>query len=250
MNNKKNNKSIGKIVVELILIVFLIILGFFAYTKLLNTPDKSTITSLPPDSSYLIEGNTFGFNGLVCKNKTDTSCTKDIKLAYNKKNHNISIIRNKTKSSNAITYRFEIYLDDKLIDNIDGGVSYELKNNTSSDIDFDGYIYVVEDRYIALVLPFVVESNINYIVYYYENGIKIDKGIDLINAAQKISNKEDTLNDLDALEFDGKILKYYKAFCPGKQKSALQIGITVENNALLTKYLKTVSNVTIKGACN
>ena len=248
MKNKKENKNIGKIIIELILILFLIILGFFAYTKFFSAPEKGTITSMPPVSSSLIKGNTFGFNGLVCKDKTDSSCTKNIRLAYSGENHDISVIRNKNKSTNATTYRFEIYLDDKLMDTIDGGVSYEVKNDLG--IDFDGYIYVVENKYIAVVLPFVVESNINYTVYYYNNGSKIDKGIDLINGSQKIYSKGDRLNDLDALEFDGKSLKYFKSFCSGKEKSALQIGITVDNNTLLTKYLKTVSNVNIKGVCN
>ena len=248
MKKNKKEKNVSTIVVELILIIFLIILGYFAYTRFFNAPDKSTFTSNPPESSSLIKGNTFGLNGMVCKDKTDLSCTKNIKLAYSEQNHDVSIVRNKNKSSNATTYRFEVYLDDKLIDTIDGGVSYEVKKDM--DIDFDGYIYVVENKYIAIVLPFVVESNLNYTVYYYDNGNKIDKGIDLINGGQKITLKDDSLNDLDAIEFDGKSLNYYKAFCPGKSKSALQIGITIENKALVTKYLKTISDVKIKGTCN
>lgn len=247
MDNKEK-KSISKIIVEFVLILLLLVLVFFAYTKFFSGPDKGLLTSMPPELSSLVKGNTFSFNGLTCKDKSDNSCTKDIRLAYSGKNHDISVVRSRNKSSNATTYRFEIYLDDKLIDTIDGGVSYEVKNDL--DIDFDGYIFVVQNKYIALVIPFVVESSINYTVYYYDNGTKIDKGIDLIYGSQKISHKGELLNDLEAIEFDGKSLNYYKAFCSDKDKSALQIGITVNNNVLLTKYLKTVSNVNIKGACN
>ena len=250
-NKEKSNNKVS-IFVALFLIVLLGLLGFLAYSKYVHTPSKDSITSSIPTSSNLIEGNTFSFNGVICKDKTDKECSKELKVAYGNKNHDIRIKRIKKTNDSAVTIKNELYIDNKLVDNINGGAIYESKDKT--DIDFDGYIFIGESKYLIVVTPFVVEETTNYVVNYYENGIKLGKGIDIINGEQTICkgscDDDEILNDLEALDFDGKSLKYWKAFCTKHEKEALQIGITIENKNITTKYLDTLKDVEIKGACN
>ena len=250
--NKKKESNKTSIFVALFLVVLLGLLGFLAYSKYVHTPSKDSITSSVPTTSNLVEGNTFSLNGVICKDKSETECSKELKVSYKGQNHMIKIKRYQKASSTAVAIKNELYIDDKLVDTIDGGATYE--SNKNIDMDFDGYIYIGESKYLIIVTPFMVDKQTNYVVNYYENQTKLGKGIDIINGEQTICKglckDEEILNDLEALEFDGKVLKYWKAFCTQKEKEALQIGITIENQTITTKYLNTDKNVEIKGACN
>ena len=91
--NKKNESNIVSIFVALFLIALLGLLGFLAYTKYVHTPSGDSITSSIPKTSNLVEGNTFGFKGVICKEKTNTLCSKELKVAYGNQNHMVNIKR-------------------------------------------------------------------------------------------------------------------------------------------------------------
>lgn len=251
---KKNSRNLTSIIVALFLIALLGFLGFLAYSRYVHTPGDDAITSSIPKTSDLVEGNTFSFNGIICKNKSDTSCEKELKVSYSNANHMIKIKRFKKVNTSASTFKCELYVDEKLVDTIDGGASYD--SNGKTDMNFDGYVFISDNKYLILVTPFVVDKQINYVASYYNGSTKLGKEVDIINDEQTIckgscSNKEnEVLNDLEALDFDGKNLKYWKAFCTKHEKEALQIGITIENDNITTKYLNTDKKVEIKGACN
>ena len=250
----KNEKSIFKVLAVLFLIGLLIILGYFCYARYINKPEKINVTRNLPDGSTLVEGNTFGLKGIACTNSTETECDKEIKVAYSGKNHTVKIKRIKKINDDITTFKNEIYIDDVLIDTLDGGTIYD--SYDKAGIDFDGYLYIVDNKYLAIVTPFVVDKQINYVVNYYYSANKLGKGIDLINGEQTIceDNCDDKdsviLNSLESLDFNGKVLKYWKILCEGRNKQALQIGILVQNDKVITKYLSTNSEVDVKGACN
>lgn len=252
--NKKKEKNITKIIISIILILMIVVLGYIAYNRFVIKPDKSSITSEIPEQNTLIEGNIFSLNGIICRDKTDTTCTKEVKVAYDGANHLIKIKRVKKVTSSSVTLKNELYVDDKLLDTIDGGVIYDEKDKAK--IDFDGYIFIGEDKYLIIVTPFIVENQTNYVVNYYEGTTKLGRSVDIINGEQTICKAScddedaDILNNLEALEFDGKTLKFWKPLCTNTDKEALQIGITIENDTVITKYLDTEDDVEIKGACS
>lgn len=253
MENKKKEKNIPKIIVSIVLICLILFLGYISYNRFYLKPDKNSVTYEIPESKNLVEGNTFSLNGIICKEKTNTVCLKELKVSFNNENHMIKIKRVK-KVSSSVSIKHEIYIDEKLLDTIDGGVIYDEEDK--SKIDFDGYILIGENKYLIFVTPFNIENTVNYVVTYYDGTTKLGRSFDIINGEQKIckdscdSNDSEILNNLEALEFDGKTLKYWKSLCTSRDKEALQIGITVINEAVTTKYLDTENDVEIKGACS
>lgn len=252
-NKEKRSFFNAKIIFIILLVILLGVLGYIAYNKISNKPDEASFTRNIRNNNSLVEGNTFSFNGLFCENNSDTECTKSVKVSYNNKNHVIKIKRVKQTTNSTTIFKNTIYIDDKIIDTLDGGTMYNMDNKTT--LNFDGYIYVVQDKYLAIVTPFVVEKDTNYVINYYNEFSKLGKGIDIIYGEQKICKKscsEDSnvLNSLENIEFDGKVFKYWKALCEGRKKEALQIGVTTDGKNVNTKYLDTESNIEIKGACN
>ena len=249
----KGSKNIYSIIISLFLIGLLVLLGLLAFSRFGNAPEQNSVTDELPEGSNLVEGNTFSFNGIICKTKTENECTKELRVSYNKKNHNIKIKRIKRTTSSSTIIKNEIYVDDKLMDTVDGGAMYEGADKYKSD--FDGYIFIGDSKYLIIVTPFMVDEYTNYVVNYYDNGKKLGRGVDIINGEQTIckgscDKNGEIMNDLEALDFDGKVLKYWKPFCTKHEKEALQIGITVENKTVTTKYLDTDKKVEIKGACS
>ena len=81
--NKKKESNKTSLFVALFLLALLGLLGFLAYSKYVHTPTGDSITSNVPKTSSLVEGNTFGLNGVICKEKTNALCSKELKVAYN-----------------------------------------------------------------------------------------------------------------------------------------------------------------------
>ena len=251
--NKKKSINLTKIIMTFVLIILIACLGYVFYNKYINKPDDTNFTRKLRGDTSLVEGNTFSFNGLFCEENLTNECTKSIKLSYNNKYHVLKIKRTLKKTEESTSIKNTVYLDDKVIDTLDGGTMYE--ENKKFTINFDGFIYVVDNKYLAIVTPFVVDKYTNYVVNYYNDISKLGKSIDLIYGEQTIckkncSDESNILNNLDSLEFDGTTLKYYKLLCENHSKQVLQIGIITDGKEVTTKYLDTNSDIETKGVCN
>lgn len=163
----------------------------------------------------LVKGNTFSLKNVSCDESTNDSCLKKVKVSYNGANHMVKIksIKENVKN-NFYNLKFDIYVDEKLIETLDAGV---YKGNIFNN-DFNGFVYIVDSKYLALVLPRVSGSALGYGLTFYNNyeGMGYDFSVKMPgHDVCKDASCTDVLNDLEDLYFDGSSFQYWNQSCEG-----------------------------------
>ena len=217
MEVKKSNK--GLIITIIILIILLLgSAGYICYDKFLTKEEsKQTPPKTEETKEELVPQNEFKPEDIKCKG-TDT-CEKTIKLAYNGKNHELKLIK-KYDSSNK-NYLIEVYEDNALIDTIDGGHYEDYWGDGTKPVDniknMDGYVYVIDSKYIGLVYTKEGPKSSWYLKFYNGNTPSSEDPINVASYGTSISSESyeygKSLFVLSALEFDGHSIKYWYRYC-------------------------------------
>ena len=205
---EEKNKS-NKGLVVLVILMFLVIIGLIGYICY----DKGVFDELlgkdKPEQEKLITGNTFRLADVNCEGAD--VCEKTIKLSYNDANHNVKLVK---KLINEKEYSVEVYIDNQLVDTLDGGEFYDwgYDEEKPADLikDLDGYIYVIDAKYLAIIYP--KESvKTNWFLKFYNDTKphQSDKDIMVTRSGGAIAIGDKDLTSIDSLEFDGNAIKYW-----------------------------------------
>ena len=162
-------KNTGFIITIVVLVVLLLgLFGYVCYDKFyLDKKDNKTNN----DSVQLVEGNSFKLESIACVNENNT-CSKSLKVAYNNKNHDIKLVKKLVDNSK---YVIDLYIDNSLVDSIDGGVFFDWGDGSKpQDLinNLDGYVYVVDYKYLAIVYRKEYAYPTWYLRYYNNNNKK------------------------------------------------------------------------------
>lgn len=218
---KNNQKSKGPIVIIIILVILLAIaIGYIIYEKTNNEVKVQTKINNKTDQTILVEGNTFDLNGTSCVMEND-SCTKEIQVAYNNKNHNIKV-KYTLNDENIDEYNkyykvtYYLYIDNKLIDTLEGGT---LVTNDKEDLNskYNGKLYVFQGKYLGFLRESnYPEGNSGYILTLYNNSEKIGNEQVIKISGQQLcydKNCDKEINVIEDAEFDGNSYKFYQGDC-------------------------------------
>lgn len=235
---EKKNKSTGKTITIIILIILLLgTSGYIAYDKLINKPEQKETkeeTKTKQQEEDLVTQIKFNLEDFKCVG-TET-CEKKMKLAYNNKNHELKLIKKLTDDTK--NYKIEVYEDNKLIDTLDGGSSEDFWQEGRQPLDniknMDGYVYVIDGKYLGIVYRHEGAKPSWYLKFY--NGDKPSQEKPIMVAAYGTSFSSESYEDgkqlyvLSALEFDGTTIKYWDMDCSSKQKP------TGDGNTIVAQY--------------
>lgn len=250
---KTNKSSKTKTIIIVILIILLAIsLCYIMYQKQNNkeSQKENKVQEQIESQTILTEGNNVDLNGIPCVSETST-CTKKIGVSYNNKNHSIKIKYQLTKNENNedeyVNYydgKYYLYIDNKLVDTLDGGTTELQKNQDPNNVEFDGKIYIFNGKYLGFLRSEVtlLESK-GYNLTIYNNDKKINDDVTIKVAGQSLYNKEKEINVIEELDFDGETLYYYQGDCD-LQKIVLY-SLTTDGNKI-TKDITKRTNLDIK----
>ena len=255
---EKKNKNKGLIVAIVILILLVLGLGgYIVYDKVLKEEPKQI--EQPKEEAIeqqevLIPENTFKLDNITCENDETNSCVKKVKLAYNNENHEVKLIK---KLIDKDKYSIEVYIDNVIVETLNGGQFYDWgENKVATDWinNLDGYIYVIDEKYLGLVYRYE-GAKPSWFLKFYNDTKPFGSENDILVASYGGSLAVDgkTLTDLDALEFDGTSIKYWSQYCGNeiKPKSsngeeiyvvAQQHSLTFDGNNISNVVNKTVKN--------
>ena len=209
------NKVTISVFISLFLVLFLMLI--LAFNRFVLGNEKMS-------GEKLVEGNAFSLKDVKCSNDGDVSCFKNVKVSYNGANHDVKIMAIKENvGTNVFNLRYSVYIDEKPIEALDGGTY----NANTFDLNFDGFVYVVDSKYLALVLPRVAGNNIGYGLTFYNNYNSMGFDFAVKIPGHKVCRDagcNDVLNDLNDISFDGKTIKYWTQKCEGSQ--TVNLGIT------------------------
>ena len=221
-------KNTGLIFVILVLVVLLFgLFGYVCYDKFYL--DKKGDNETKNDSVQLVEGNSFKLENIACVNENNT-CSKSLKVAYNNKNHDIKLVK---KLVDNTKYVIDLYIDNSLVDSIDGGVFFDWGDGSKSqDLinNLDGYVYVVDSKYLAIVSRKENAKPSWYLRYYSDNN-KIDSvAIKVARRGLSFGVDGKDLSDISSIAFDGKTLTYWKQYCGNTEKAIDNDHLVVEEH--------------------
>ena len=177
-NEKKNNR--GLIVVIILLIVLCLGLGgFIVYDKLLKEEPKKVEQS-KEETEELIKGNTFKLSDIDCAKEETDKCVKQIELSYDNVNHDVKLIKKLIDNK----YAIDVYIDNNLIDTLNGGLFYDWQDGDTA-VDWlenlDGYIYVIDEKYLGLVYR-VEGAKPSWFLKYYNDVKPFESDSDILVA--------------------------------------------------------------------
>ena len=263
MEKKKSNKGL---VVALIIIIVLLLggLGFGAYKYMSLDKDYSKLKnenkSISEDLNKQKEENEqikkevkiadstsqykFDLSDIKCSEQSKTSCTKELTVRYDGKNHLIKIISSKIKKSKRMVITHQVNVDGNNFYTIDGGWYYtNLVPESNKNWNFDGYIYVFDYKNLGFVLPKYDVEKLGYnVTVLTSNGQLINTIIAELSYTGITTENSEDLDSITSMKFDGHTMKIWDLDCEDFSK-ARQIGITIENNKLKFRELKRISNV-------
>lgn len=222
---EKKNKSTGKTITIIILIILLLgTTGYICYDKFLTKEEPKQVETPKKETKKeeLIKQSSFKLEDIECTG-TET-CEKKMKLAYNNKNHELKLIKKLTDDTK--NYKIEVYEDNKLIDTLDGGSSEDFWQEGRQPLDniknMDGYVYVIDGKYLGIVYRHEGAKPSWYLKFY--NGDTPSQEKPIIVAAYGTSYYSETYENgkdlfvISALEFDGHNIKYWDRYCDSKTK--------------------------------
>ena len=260
---KKGNFS--KIIIAILLIVIAGLVGYICGTQGLfdSKPAQEQQKESAPDKQEqeaLVEGYQFNLKDKICE-KGEHSCTKKLKVAYNGKNHDIKIvdeqkIKNIESSTGNTTKRlveeYTLYIDNKLVDTIDAIVFYsegEPQYKNDRDMNFDGYIYVFEGKYLGFVYGVSHDLTLGHDLRLYNDGSIVAKDISVDAEGQSFGINGSEMDKINNLEFDGTTLKYWYLSCDDREtETALKLGLTFDGANYKINVLDKMTGVTGGGA--
>ncbi len=249
---KVNKDNTGLIVVVIVLGVLLIgCICYICYDEFVKKDLENKEQVIEEEKEDLIKGNTFSLGDVKCEGELD--CAKAVKLALNDANHEIRLIKRLTDDKKK--YTIDVYVDNILVDTLDGGDYSDFWQQGVKPEDniknLDGYLYVIDSKYLGIVYRYESSTPYWYIKFYNENKPAEQKPIMLISKATGLSSKSvnggKELSSLDALEFDGHSVKYWNTYCSKKQiknessPSIAQYSLTFDGSEV-TKTVGTVLN--------
>ena len=228
MEDKKKSGK-GLVVIIVILTVLLLgAVGYICYDKFYqkeNTGKHLTVET----QEDLVEQNLFKLKDISCQG--EKVCAKEIKISYNNKNHILKLLKKKKNSENG-QYLIELYIDDQIIKEFDGGSDFWDRGDQVSINDLTGYVYVMNKKYLA-----VIYNIDDYKTYWNLSIFNDNQFVDTIERVAdnmhfqgheiylKFYNKEinDEMGALDLIEFDDGSIKYwindYKNYCESENNN-------------------------------
>lgn len=263
----KKNKSTGKTITIIILVILLLgAISYICYDKFLTKEEPKQIETPkePTIEEELIKQTSFKLEDIECTG-TET-CEKKVNLSYNNKNHELKLIKKYDK--NTTNYLIEVYEDNKLIDTLDGGGYGDWWQDGTKPIDLiknmDGYIYVIDSKYLGIVYRKDGEKAYWYLKFYNGNTPSQEKPIMVASSATTFNSESyeynNNLSYISALEFDGHNIKYWSFYCDSKIKPTnggntvvAQYNLTYDGNKVTKTTGKILTDVVGSGAaidCN
>lgn len=250
VKKKKSNK--GLIVLVVVLIILLLgSIGYICYDKLFSNekPTEEKPNTIETPKENLITENTFKLSDINCVGTDTDVCEKTVKLSYNNANHNVKLIKKLTDSTK---YSIEVYIDDQLIDTLDGGEFYSWNDGDKATDwlkNLDGYIYVIDSKYLGIVYR-VDSAKPSWLLKFYDDTkpFENNKKIMVANYGGSLVQNNKTLTDLDALEFDGTSIKYWYYYCGDDIETddgyvaAQQHSVTFDGNKINNTVIKTIKD--------
>ncbi len=239
-------KNTGLVVTIIVLVVLLLGLGgYICYDKLyLDKKDNTPNTNEPVSNEELVKENSFKLSDIQCVLDNNT-CSKEVKVSYNNKNHIVKVIK---KLSSNEKYAIEVYVDGALLDTIDGGTFYDWQDSTvASDWikNLDGYIYIVDNKYLALVYRYENAKPSWYLRYYNENKKSSDK--DILVASYGVSFGSETVGkdlfNLDKLEFNGNAISFWSEYCKSDIKPDADADLVIAKHSVTFDGNKVNDNI-------
>ena len=242
MDRKSEGKSKGLIALVVVLVVLLIgafsYIGYDYYTDQKN--EKESFSNADKTESLVME-NAFRLKDVKCE-YNDSSCEKEVKVAYNNENHVIKIkgtesVKEKLgEKSYATEVKYELYIDNSLVDTINAGPTTE-ESEIISEFNFDGYVYIFDGKYLGFLMNYVSTGGSGYQLNIYNDGTKVlDNPVTIDAAAQSFEENGSDLDGIDNIEFDGTTLKYWFLDC-NNRTSAIRLGLTFDGTKTTIKVL-------------
>ena len=136
-------------------------------------------------------------------------------MAYNNENHEVKLklMEKETETEEIKSVYFELYVDNKLINTIDSGIYF---SDDGSISEYQGSVYVVDSKYLAVLTPEYTTISSGYVLTFYNNDKQVSDKINVRYGGQSLCKDEnctEIINDLEDLEFDGTTFKYWGQDC-------------------------------------
>lgn len=219
---KNNMNKVTVSIIILLCVAFLILLFIAVKAYIVNNDGVN--------GGQLFKKYTFPLQNVACQS-SNGGCEKVVEVAYNGARHTIKI-KSQNKEIRARDLKlaqFEIYFDNKLVQTLDAGdynLSFPYKNN------FEGYVYVMNSKYVAIALPRIANSKEGYGITFY--GDNVADGIDFsvkIPGHKVCSDSSCTkvLNNFEDLKFNGKYFEYWTQNCQRKETVKIRLNFDGDN---------------------
>ena len=116
-----------------------------------------------------------------------------------------------------------MYIDSVLIDTIDSGYLYlDSENqtyNSEYNMDFDGYIYVFDGKYLGFLLQTQYPAGSpGYSLVTYANEKRVGNITSIDIAGQSFGENGSGMDGIDNIKFDGTSLEYWYLSCEETKK--------------------------------
>ncbi len=244
---KKSNK--GLIVLVVVLIVMILgLIGYICYGKFVTEEESVKSESTKVETSNkeeLVQGNTFNLESISCVG-TD-SCEKSLRLAYNGVNHDVKLV----KKASSDKYSIEVYIDNNLVDTLDGGIFPNYKNASSGINNMDGYVYVIDSKYLGIVYRVDSEQPYWNLKFYNDGVPSSEKEIMVARIGSGITSEsmgsDVNLMGLESVSFDGSSVKYWKTNCSIKVSNEDYVAVEQHSVTFNGTISDSVSNVVKDG---
>ena len=225
-------KKIIILIVVAILMLGLGFAGYICYNKF-HTKEET--------KGELYEGYEFNLGKVSCAGKKN--CAKKVKLSYNGKNHIIQVALRSEVVDESYYYYYNLYIDGKLVGSKLTGGDYETFDDYYDD--FGGYIYVLNDKYLA----FVKRSSMwmrGYSIDLFNEDKLVEKDI-------FIKSTEATYDSKNVVSTDGNSIIFYRGKCDKRTDNDItrvfeKIELTFDGEKATEKVIETVESSGLGGA--
>ena len=223
-----------------IIILVLMVLGlggYIAYDKLYTKELKPEETK--EEKKEETKEYAFDLSKISCTG--DEGCSKEVNVSYNEKNHTVKIVLNSETSSETMDYYYDLYIDGKLVGDhlLGGNYRYEPDGEYS---DFDGYLYVLNNKYLAFVKRTSMWMK-GYSIDLFNEDELVEKDIKVkgVEATNYIDNK--------VVYSDGESITFYRPKCDNSEGRVLEkIELTFDGIKSTEKVIETVVATDLGGA--
>ena len=227
---EKPNNGVLKLIIVVLLIIVAGLVGWILGSGKFDIFKGNEPTPNPNQKEELVEGYKFRLKNITCE-KGEYTCTKSLKVAYDGKNHDITIKNyqkiedspydNPGNKTNDLYY--EIYVDNNQIDKELTGYLYldpeTMDYDKDYNMDFDGYVYIFDGKYLGFLLTSTSPTGSSgYSLRLYNDGKQIGEAIVIDSAGQSMDYNGSRLDDIDNTTFDGNTLEYWFVSCEESEK--------------------------------